>query len=322
MHVWGDGVVDKVFRTHDEQLSILQQRGMIISTPNVARAILEQENYYRLVNGYKDLFLQAGFLDRYKSGTTFEELVALYEFDFRLRHALLRQILRAEVHLKSRIAYRFSERYGHKNYLDAANFETSSSSVRIRQIQAIVQVLQEEINQQHAMKQGPVAHYQTTKGYVPLWVLIDRLTLGTASRFYAAMKTRDRQAVAAQYRISEDALRNVLSLLSLARNRCAHNERIYDFTSPKIVLKDHRVHELLGIRRNANGYAYAKRDLLAIVIGLRLLLEENAFQQLASDLQQACNALSSALQVITLTDVLAAMGFVPNWQDLRSIKPK
>ncbi len=64
----------------------------------------------------------------YKTGTQFQEIVALYNFDFELRHALLKPILKIETHVKSRIAYRFSQQYGHDNYLKLANFDLGGGS--------------------------------------------------------------------------------------------------------------------------------------------------------------------------------------------------
>ena len=84
-----------------------------------------------------------------------------------------------------------------------------------------MQSLQRDIARQ-VMRQGPVEHYMLTYGYVPLWVLVNFLSLGTVSKFYSAMKQPDRQAVARVYHTSDDAFADMLSLLTLCRNKCAH----------------------------------------------------------------------------------------------------
>ncbi|WP_243729268.1 hypothetical protein [Mycoplasma capricolum] len=48
----------KEFKTFEEQIEILKSRGLIISNEQKAIEILKQENYYNIVNGYKDLFLK------------------------------------------------------------------------------------------------------------------------------------------------------------------------------------------------------------------------------------------------------------------------
>src|ERR1700730_2445812 len=49
----------KPFKTHRQQLKILRDRGLSIPNGSMAMRILERENYYALINGYKDLFLQS-----------------------------------------------------------------------------------------------------------------------------------------------------------------------------------------------------------------------------------------------------------------------
>ncbi len=114
---------NKPFRTHNQQLKILRKRGMDVPTNGQPKRILERENYCNLIDGYKDLFANPGMTESYKPGTQFQEIVALYNFDFELRHALLKPILKIETHVKSRIAYRFSQQYGHDNYLKLVNFD-------------------------------------------------------------------------------------------------------------------------------------------------------------------------------------------------------
>lgn len=52
--------MDKVFKTHDELISLLVSRGVDISTPehrSFAKKVLQHEGYYNLINGYNKLFL-------------------------------------------------------------------------------------------------------------------------------------------------------------------------------------------------------------------------------------------------------------------------
>ena len=82
----------KTYKTYRKQLSILRSRGMLIkkgSQGSRAMRILERENYYNVINGYKALFLDhpatATADEQYKTGTTFDEVYALYCFDREIR---------------------------------------------------------------------------------------------------------------------------------------------------------------------------------------------------------------------------------------------
>ena len=51
---------DKIFRTYDEQIELLKNRGVDINGTNIddAKKYLTDIGYYNLINGYKDLFLE------------------------------------------------------------------------------------------------------------------------------------------------------------------------------------------------------------------------------------------------------------------------
>lgn len=49
--------MEKVFLSTNQQLKILRARGLVIANGSRAKRIIEMENYYNLINGYKELFL-------------------------------------------------------------------------------------------------------------------------------------------------------------------------------------------------------------------------------------------------------------------------
>ena len=65
--------------THAEQVNILKSRGLKIADDEDAAKILEYTNYYRLRGYY--IHLQKDGSDEFIEGTSFEQLVALHNFD-------------------------------------------------------------------------------------------------------------------------------------------------------------------------------------------------------------------------------------------------
>ncbi len=61
--------------------------------------------------------------DKYKPGTTVNEIYSLCNFDRRMRNVFLKNILIVETNVKSLIAYYFPQKYGHENYLKYSNFD-------------------------------------------------------------------------------------------------------------------------------------------------------------------------------------------------------
>ncbi|EKR9398446.1 Abi family protein, partial [Enterococcus faecalis] len=70
----------KPFKTLDEQIIILRNRGLVISDDEVTKSILLRENYYNVINGYKDIFIDRESEDSEKfiKNTNFNEIYRLY----------------------------------------------------------------------------------------------------------------------------------------------------------------------------------------------------------------------------------------------------
>ena len=104
----------KPFKTLEEQVAILESRGL--SMPEYAAYALLGEDYYCVVNGYKEPFLdkeasaEAGH-DVYAEGTGFGDLYGLFLFDRDLRNLTFKYLLKAEARVRSVAAYTFSEAY-------------------------------------------------------------------------------------------------------------------------------------------------------------------------------------------------------------------
>lgn len=91
----------KPFKTLDEQLDLLEGRGLLIQDREFAKGILREENYYRL-SGYT-LTLRKD--DKFYKDVRFEDVMQLYCIDKELRIALMAWLEDIEISLRSHIAY-------------------------------------------------------------------------------------------------------------------------------------------------------------------------------------------------------------------------
>ena len=150
-------MADKLYKSYRQQLDILRSRGMVIDKGSQASRIiriLERENYYNVINGYKDLFLASKATattdEVYKTGTTFDEVYALYNFDRELRNIYLKYLFKLENTFKTIIAHEFSAKYGHDNYLRIENFDNSTERNISSSIKLIGDIQQEIARQIYA----------------------------------------------------------------------------------------------------------------------------------------------------------------------------
>lgn len=311
---------EKVFKTHDELVQLLEDRGIDFSRRNSksdAKKHLQRTGYYNLINGYKDMFLKPGSKDAYISGTTVEEIFALYEFDRKLRGIFLEFILTIEANVKSLIAYEFSQAHGHKNYLLTSNFNDSNKNT-VKQVIALIA----ELHRQTANNSNDPAieHYLSVHGYIPLWVLNNVLTFGSISKFYSLMKQPERQRIAKIFGVNDKEFESFLFYLSKVRNFCAHGNRLYCYRS-RNPIADTPIHASLGIPMTPkHEYSYGKRDLFACLIVLKMMMSNRDFKQLCNFIDQEITELDSKLNVLSIDDVLTVMGFPKDWKKIKKAK--
>lgn len=311
--------MEKIFRTHDELILLLESRGMDFSgsfTRGDAKKALQRRGYYNLVNGYKDIFIDDSLPDeRFKEGTTLAQLIALYNFDEELRHIFFKNILYIETNTKSLIAYEFSKVHGHKNFLTHSNFKNDSNQ-SIKHVSDLIAEIQRQLA--NRVKDPSIIHYLTKHGYVPLWVLNNILTLGTVSKFYSLMKQPEKQKISKTFSIDDKTLESLLFYLSKVRNFCAHGNRLYCFRSQDPI-SDTPVHSNMNIPKGKNKeYIFGKRDLFAALIAMKMLLSKRDFSMMCNDIQEAIKELETSITTISSSEVLSCMGFPEKWRNIRN----
>ena len=128
----GEYYDEKTFASFEQQIQHLEDKVIIISDRAYAEAMLKQIGYFPLIGGYKHLF-RVPFTKTYKIGTTFEEIVALYEFDSDLRDLFFKYLLQIERNLRSLMSYYFTEKYGESQdaYLDSSNYNTNRRNQKV-----------------------------------------------------------------------------------------------------------------------------------------------------------------------------------------------
>lgn len=318
---------EKTYKSYRQLLNILRSRGMTIgkgSQGSRVMRILESENYYNVINGYKELFLASAATSTtdevYKPGTTFNEVYALYTFDRELRNIYLKYLLKLENTFKTVIAHEFSKKYGHDNYLKIENFDISNEQ-KITSAIKLVGDIQQEIARQMSKHHQVVTHYMTEHGYIPLWVLVNVLTFGKIENFYKNMKTVDKTIVAKQFNLHPDELAKFMHMLALARNKCAHDERFFDIRfRESLHTRSIRNFSQLGIVRAPDGsYTYGTNDAYAIAIMFALLLSKTDLNEFMSSMNSAFNKLQKQLTTISATDIMNMMGYNSSWKNLSKL---
>lgn len=234
-------MISKPFKSIEQQLDILERRGLIIDDRDFAGDFLLRNNYYSLINGYKEFFLDKDRCNKtvevFIEGTHFYHLTTLYSFDMALRFSLMHHLTSAEKALTTATVHAFCSKYrGPDDYLDPACYCPKTFYHGKNYTKSLIRLLSILQNAHDGIgeKRPYIEHYRKNYGHVPLWVLSNALTFGNMSRFY------DLQNISVQNEtcrllcqttgeesIKVRRLRLIYATLTQFRNICAHGGRLF-----------------------------------------------------------------------------------------------
>ena len=303
----------KVFKTLDEQVEILQSKGLIINDIPETKDILLRENYF-FISGYRMLFMESQENKKFLPGTTFDELYSMFQFDRHVRNILFKNLLIIENNIKSIMAFHLSSRYGIREdeYLNPKNFVLDRK--RKKQVDDLLRKMKRQIRINGGQHQATM-HYSEKYGYVPMWIAVKVLSFGIVSELFQILKPDDQETVANDFNLAKESLEIYLPVLANFRNLCAHEDILFEHKAQRNI-PDTKYHNLLKIPQVNDEYIYGKNDLFAIVLILKQMLRKDDFFLLMSELEFEIQILSDRLKTIPVEKVFDRMGFPINYGEI------
>ena len=237
-------VYSKPYLPISAQVSLLQQRGLLVPDVVEAERWLYLVGYYRM-SGYSYVWRQPGpkaktRSDDFMPGTSFQQIVDLYEFDRQLKQLILQGLERIEVMMRVRVGHILGRRdtYGHEKpqHLDV-EFTKPRQTHDGKIIPSLHQTwLTDAAKKQARSKEDFVQHYKHRYGgHLPVWVVTEILDFGSLSYLYSGLLLPDRADIAGELKITnaaglgnEAALVNWMRTLNYVRNVCAHHSRLWN----------------------------------------------------------------------------------------------
>lgn len=286
----------KEYKNSTELLDYIISKGVSVNNRGDALNKIKTYSYYSIINTYKDIFKNTN--NEYKKNVSFDEIYALFEFDKNLRSIFLKYSLEIEIILKSLLAETISLRYGIKDYLVKENFDDTVNETTITES---INIIEEELTKQNG-KHEAVTHYIDEYGFIPPFVLTKILTLGELSRLYAMLKQSDRQSISKNFKLSDKVLKQIIINMTMIRNICAHNDRLFSFHSKfRISFK--------YIQKNYNEKSV---NIYMIMKCMECLLPKDKKKEFIKLINNEIKTLDNKLKSIKIDNILNIMGFYKN----------
>ena len=303
----------KSFKTIDEQIDILRDKGLTISNDDKTKDILLRENYF-FINGYRHLLFKGPKENIFIDGSSFDELYALFCFDRNIRNVMFKYLLIVENNLKSIFSYHLSGKYGYKEkeYLKMSNFVTDIS--KRRQVADVINKMKRQIKT-NAKQHTATLHYLTNYGYIPMWILVKVLSFGLISELFMILKPEDQKEIAKYYKMDAYDMTVFLPIMSNYRNLCAHEDMLYTYRTQRSIPNNIYHHKLI-IPKIDEEYVYGKNYLFSLVLMFKFMLSKEDFKLLVFELGYEVDLLDNKLNSIEIDKVLDKIGFPTNWKNI------
>lgn len=211
----------KPHATPTDRVRHLRTKGLVVKRPNVAAQKIEKIGYERL---------RIYFLSRrdapgkmFRTGTTYNDILQLYNCDARLRGLCFEAVGRFELAFRNTLSEILSARHGSHPYDALAAFKDAKA-----QDQARLQVLQVYLKS----RDERARHYRNTynsPAMPPVWMFKEFLTFGATAKLYSHLANDVRDEIAKAFGVGSVAVFDnwVLCFVDL-RNICAHHDRLFN----------------------------------------------------------------------------------------------
>jgi len=295
-----------------EQLEHMKSCGLNIHNESYAIKKLSTINYYRL-SAYCLTFQypkNSEYKNKFYPNTEFRAIIRLYDFDRHLRHLLFGAVEVVEVYIRTQIAYWHTKKHGAFGYLEEDEFHCTNE-----EFTHVMKLIKSECGRSD---EKFIEHfkekYETTD--LPLWTVVEVLSLGTLSKLFMIMKKEDKDNVCQIFGVhSTKVFQSWIHSLTIIRNISAHHSRLWNkqLRIPFKVPNKNRLFQpiakitkkIKGEQKEFNNNGSTFFTIFALKYMLDRIGEEVEFKDSVESLLKAYPEIN-----------LKAMGFLDNWQSL------
>lgn len=212
-----------------EQISQLKSRGLIINDENLAENFLSNVSYYRLA-GYWWSMQYDKTLHSFKNNSSFENVIAIYNFDRELRILVFDVIERIEIGFRTKLIYHLSNEVSPWWFEDSTLFKNSDEHTK-----ALLTIDRELGQTKEIFIKEHYKKYYTDNRRPPAWKTIEVISFGVISKLYGNLKPtiRSKNTIAKEVgTVNHTYLPSWLQTIAQIRNICAHHGRLWNKNLP------------------------------------------------------------------------------------------
>lgn len=299
---------NKPAKTYSQLIYGLKNKGLDIPRGDEYQIIqhLKRHNYYSIVNGNKDIFIdKSSTKEKFIPSTNFYDLMFMYSLDQDIKNNLFQYILEIEVSLKSKLGYIIGNNISVKepkvtkengnyirfdfqgSYLDKQHYHPSAKMGFLASIARTI----------YKTKNNPTKHYRENKNHIPPWIAFENLYLYQIKDLCKFLSTDNKKEFGLlfshiydsnNHSINFDHILNSIGIIHEFRNKVAHGQRFYNYKADESylshnIMKNIFAYDIVSSSEYSKGIG--KNDIFALLIAIITLIDNPYKAQLiVSDL--------------------------------------
>ncbi|PWS31121.1 Abi family protein [Pedobacter paludis] len=216
--------------TIEEQIVQLINRGLVITDSDLAFHFLSHISYYRLAGYWWPMQSEPKENHVFKTGSRFEDVISLYNFDRELRIIVFDAIEKIEISLRTKLIYHLSHEFGPWWFQKLEIFQNVPEAVKT------LAVIEEELarSKDIFIKSHKTKHKDDLR-FPPSWKTLELTSFGALSKIYGNLKNdvKSKDIIAKELGlVNHTYLPSWLQSLAQIRNYCAHHSRLWNKNLP------------------------------------------------------------------------------------------
>jgi len=296
----------KPFLTLNEQIKHLENDKHILCATQEERISVAKYGYFNLVNGYKDPFVfmkDSNGSHIYLRNTSIKQFVALKIFDDKLRFILFPILTRVEEEIRTLFAYFFDfVNKRETSWVDKHCYAGDDSDIG-----TMINNIRKSLEERRSSNEY-LDFYLQNHDPVPIWIVTKSIDFSLLISMISKSNKNVIKELCKIYSLtingiySKKLLLGSLHWIRIARNHCAHNDRIF------CLFKNGRI-----IENNISGFgnSYTKaHDLRCfdLLVFLKYYMEPLCFGQLCQRIRSALDKLQKEIPSQSFDRVRSSMG--------------
>ena len=312
---------NKPHKSLDDQVQLLISRGMTVSDQNYAKQSLGVIGYYRLSSYWYHLEEvseqdHAGRAHKFRHGANFNDVMALYVFDQKLRILMMEAIERLEIAIRAKWAHYLSETAGAHAHCESECFENQEEHMQSL-ASLLVDVTRAKQNS------SEICHYLETYNHPmlpPIWTVVGCMSLGELLRWIRNTKDVTVKPLLAKDILGTQNIKlfdGIMRQLTTVRNMCAHHGRLWDqrFITRMPYIKDHMQTPMVEYRKHVSDPKQNVQEIADNKMYNTVLVVAHLMLRL-SPASSWPSRLATLVSESLTADQAKIMGFPSNWEEI------